>query len=105
MYLDEEGRFRWIALFGTLCRGFTNVLIFAFSYLCFEAAAKAQANPGIMSSIFAVSIFLTALSFFLVYRERLTVRHIVGCCCLVACIVLISVDKSDSDQEGSSLVE
>lgn len=46
-----------------------------------------------MSSIIALTSFFTAILFYLIYKEKLYLRHLFGMLSLLACLVFIAVSK------------
>jgi drug/metabolite transporter (DMT)-like permease len=46
-----------------------------------------------MSSIIALTSFFTAVLFYLIYKEKLYVRHLLGMLSLLVCLIFIAISK------------
>ena len=72
-----------------------SIVIITFSY-CIDA----NLNAGIVSTIWAVSPLYGAVIDYVAFGERLSVKHLVGVFCLIACAASISMSNIvESDSE------
>ena len=92
-YDSELHKPKWINLMHLTIR---SVLFFALSYLIILAsyyAHLAQINFGVISSMLTLSTPLNALISYLVFKERMTIKMIVGTTIIIGGIVWISLAK------------
>lgn len=59
-----------------------------------ELAFKAHVNQGIIASLFSTSIVFSAVLFYFLYDEKLSIRHFIGLSLMIVAVVLISVGKT-----------
>jgi drug/metabolite transporter (DMT)-like permease len=53
----------------------------------------AGVNPGVIASIFTSGVFFTALAFFIIYGEKMTLTDIVGIVFICAGVSIIGIFK------------
>jgi drug/metabolite transporter (DMT)-like permease len=58
--------------------------------LVLKNAALAHANMAALSSLIASSMFMTALSFYFIFGEKLNARHYIGMAIMLLSAILIS---------------
>ena len=63
----------WEAVTGICIRGTNHGVLILATFYCFKFATLAGVNLGVIASIFTSGVFFTALAFYLVYDERLTI--------------------------------
>jgi drug/metabolite transporter (DMT)-like permease len=59
-------------------------------------AVASGTSPSIILSINSVTSFFCAIAFYVVYGEKLKVKHLIGMCLMVCCVVIIGLSKSIS---------
>ena len=57
----------------------------------------ADVSPSVILSSVSLSSFCVALLFYIIYKERITLYHIVGMLLIVLCVTLVAISKSGPD--------
>ena len=100
LYFDKSSKlFRKDRAMGPLFRGIVQICIFFSMFLTLEASHQADINQGIISSLFSTSIIFSSLLFYLLFKDKLTVRHLLGLLMMIVSVVLICMGK---DRKNSS---
>ena len=80
------------------------LLICQFSVLgCFYFAGKSGVNPGIISVVFNTSLIFTAVYFYFVFDQRLTMFDFIGGLFCLTALLLISFGGQVESDEGKEL--
>lgn len=82
-----------IGIFCILLRAIQTVFANINIALLAKYSSLAGVSFSVTSSIIPSSSFTTAILFYIVYREKLGLRHLVGMLFLLACILIISLSK------------
>ena len=64
-------------------------------------AKQANISPAVIFSMSALSSFIVALVFYFLYKERLSVNHIIGMLVILVSVVLVPVTKAFSNNTNS----
>jgi len=83
-------RLNWFNVCGLVLRTLLiHASMMAF-YLVLVYVDKAKVNLAVISSMFSIAAFFTALVFYLVFNERLELKHYVGMTLLTIAIAIIT---------------
>jgi len=93
-YYDATGHFIPLVLVFLAIRASGSVLGFFNTYFIAIAAIRAGVSVGVILSIASLSAFFTALVFYLVYKERLRLKHVFGMFVMLLCLGSIAMSKS-----------
>jgi drug/metabolite transporter (DMT)-like permease len=81
---------------GMVARGFFALINFIVLFGTMKYAVASGTSPSIILSINSVTSFFCAIAFYVVYGEKLKVKHLIGMCLMVCCVVIIGLSKSIS---------
>lgn len=96
---QDTGSISWWVVFAIVVNA-VNVIIGGFGVIySFKFALETNINLGIVSSIFGLTPFLTAVFFYCVFSETLKKAQLFGMVFMVACIVLIGFGVKDHEKE------
>jgi len=83
-------RLHWFNVCGLVLRTLLiHASMMAF-YLVIVYVDKAKVNLAVIASMFSIAAFFTALVFYLVFNERLELKHYVGMTLLTIAIAIIT---------------
>ncbi len=83
-------RLNWFNVCGLVLRTLLiHASMMAF-YLVLVYVDKAKVNLAVIASMFSIAAFFTALVFYLVFNERLELKHYVGMTLLTIAIAIIT---------------
>ena len=82
-----------------MARAIATIAVEVFCTLTFEYAYKSGVNPGIIASCFSVNIPFTAIVFYFVYGNKLTIRDAIGGLLIIGSIILISLGGGNTAKE------
>lgn len=83
-------RLNWFNVCGLVLRTLLiHASMMAF-YLVLVYVDKAKVNLAVIASMFSIAAFFTALVFYLVFNERLELKHCVGMTLLTIAIAIIT---------------
>eukprot|EP00347_Sterkiella_histriomuscorum_P023398 403334788 len=102
---DKNGQelvFNWGNFIAMFLRAFVMIIAMSTTTLISYYSKKAGASFSVMSSILALASFFTAVLFYILYKEKLYLRHLMGMLCLIICVAFIAISKQlkleDSEQ-------
>lgn len=70
-------------------------LVYFTVFYTMEFAFKAGVNQGIIASLFSTSIVFSSVTFYFLYQEKLSSRHLTGLIFMAGAVVLISFGKTE----------
>jgi drug/metabolite transporter (DMT)-like permease len=68
------------------------------STLAIKFALKAAVSPSVIMSFLSMTSFFVAVAFYFLFKEKLTIKHVIGMALIIASIVIIAVAKSQADE-------
>ena len=84
-----------------------RALLMAIAYLILyymqRTALSSGINTSVIVSIYSGQSFIASLLFYIFFKERLMIKHIVGMFLMVACILMISTAGKSNTQHESYL--
>ena len=89
-YYKKDGTLDIINTVGILMRAILMAFAYCIMYFMQKTALSSGINTSIIVSIFSGCSFLSSLLFYIFFKEKLMIKHMIGMCLLVACILLIS---------------
>ena len=93
IFKDGGSKLNWVALNCSWGRGVMTVIATINTSYIAKYSYLAGVSYSVTSSIITLTSLTTAILFFILYRERLFLRHLIGMLCLICCVVFISVSK------------
>ena len=95
-YFRPNGSLNWFNILGIITRAGLAFLGTILIYLTFQYSVLAGIISSIVISILSGTAFFTSLAFYLIYREMLTIRHLVGMILLIGGIFVIAFGSGDT---------
>lgn len=86
--------FSWKKSFGMLTRAFFQIAIQLCLLQTFYFGGRSGVNNGIISTIFSSGVIFTAIIFYFLYNQKLTVFDFIGGFFIIGCVALISIGGS-----------
>ena len=65
----------------------------------FYFSAKSGVNAGVISTIFSTCILFTAILFYVLHGQKLTLVDLFGCLLIIACLVLIGLAGNEKNPD------
>lgn len=92
----KDGKFNQLALIALILRGVNSyILPIAFALLTYFSV-EVGLIPAVVQSSTTFTSFLTAIVFYFLYGERLTLSHLAGMVLIVSGVIIVAVAKSMS---------
>lgn len=89
-YFKINGGRDYMNIFGTLLRGLLQFLQFLLIFMIIKSAIQAGISVSVCISLISMTPFMTAIAFFFLYKEKLTIRHVIGMIFMISCVLVIS---------------
>ena len=74
-----------------------NMIVGIFLVFCFKFALDADINQGILSSLFGLTAFFSAVGAYFLFNEKLKAAHIIGMSLMLVCIIGLSFGSSSKN--------
>ena len=104
-YKPQFGYLNMGAIFGLSMRTLVSYVNINMKLIVYGLCQGAGMNPGISSAIFSSSIIFTSILCYFLYKEKLTIRVVLGIFLMFACAILISASKhADQDPDSETSV-
>ncbi|CDW72664.1 UNKNOWN [Stylonychia lemnae] len=94
----QTNKLKYICLFCVVIRGMISVWLNINIGIIAYYSKMADISPSVILSTVSLASFTTALAFFIFYKEKLSIQHLIGMGLILLCVVLISISKSFSTQ-------
>ena len=94
MFYRSSGTFILRPLLLVMARGLFSDLVPVNISLITYFSKKVNLTPAVIQSFTSLSAFTTAFAFYILYRERLHLYHILGMILIIISVVIVSVSKS-----------
>lgn len=95
-YVKENGKIDFFLIFLVAARSIIATIVIVLLYYIFSTAQKSGVSSAIIISLFSSGVFTTSLLFYIVFKEKLAVKHFIGMLMIVLSIIMISNSKRDS---------
>ena len=79
------------------CYVLNNIIVGSILVFCFKFALDANINQGILTTLFGLTAFFSALGAYFLFNERLKVAHIIGMSLMLVCIIGLSFGSSSKN--------
>ena len=98
----KDGKFNQLAMLAVILRGLNSFILpicFALlTYFCLEIGMV----PAVAQSFTTFSSFTTAITFYFLYKERLTLQHMIGMIMIISSVIIVGIAKSIAHSSSSS---
>jgi drug/metabolite transporter (DMT)-like permease len=93
-YIRRDGTFNVVNITLSLLRGLISLAGYTLSYIMQRTSYTSGINASVIISLLAMTSFLTAFLFYLIFKEKLMTKHFIGMIAMVTCVIMISVSNS-----------
>lgn len=89
----------WGNITGVAIRSIISLLVVYFQYGLVYYSVTSGVSNSVIISILTCTAFLTALIFYLVFKENLAIKHFIGMICLMGSVLFISIKSDDKNTD------
>jgi drug/metabolite transporter (DMT)-like permease len=94
VFFDKQlGSLRYMPILILLTRGWVSVQIPMNISITTYKSKEVGLNAAVVQSFCTFSSFTTALLFFILYKERLRIQHVVGMLMIIGSLMLVAICK------------
>ena len=95
----------WFNLVGTVSRALVTLSSYILHAAVLYTSTLAGINFSLILNVYSMSPFLTAITFFFIFKEKIHKMHIVGMILILGCIVCTSLSQTDFSSHPNPHVE
>lgn len=103
-FKKTDGSFNTYMVTLIFFRGFFQILCFINFFYVIDRSNQAGISVSVIFSIGSLSSFFGALLSYIVFKEKLNMRHFIGMTMIVTAAILLGISKEQDDQYGEESI-
>ena len=103
-YYKIDGSIDLLNVIGIIMRAFLQLAQFFAFYFMMKYSFMSGVSFAVIVSILSLSSLFTTLEFFIIYREKLSMKHFIGMLIMIGCVVCVTLSHEEDHYDNPDIV-